>query len=59
MRDIAERLNDHIRERSTPRPDRSEMAEIWLQVGLPQGLSMEWVFDRYDQGSTYAQRRNR
>ncbi len=35
----------------TPRPDRAELANIWFQSGLPQGLSMEWMFDRFDQTS--------
>lgn len=48
MRDQVNHLKDPNRERSTPRPDKSEVADIWFQAGLPDGFSMEWVFDRYD-----------
>jgi hypothetical protein len=49
MRDVVDHLIGRKRERSAPRPDRSEIADIWLQSGLPEGFSMEWVFDRDDQ----------
>ena len=48
MRDQVDHLKDPSHERCTPRPDRSEVADIWLQSGLCDGFSMEWVFDRYD-----------
>lgn len=49
MTDIMDHLKDRNRERCTARPDRSELADIWLQSGLPEGISMEWMFDRCDQ----------
>lgn len=57
MRDQVDHLKDPIRERSTPRPDRAELADIWLQSGLLEGLSMEWVFDRFDQPVAQAEGR--
>lgn len=52
MRDLVDHLKDRNRERCTPRPDRSEVADIWLQSGLPEGFSIEWVFDRYNQSGS-------
>ena len=49
---------DHMKDprpgRNTPSADRSEVAEIWLQSGLPEGFSMEWIFDRYDRANAQA-----
>ncbi len=56
MRDPIGRLKDLNRERCTPRPDRSEVADIWFQSGSPEGFSMEWVFDRYEQTTAQAGR---
>jgi len=30
------------------RPDRSELAELLRQTPLPDGFSLDWVFDRFD-----------
>ncbi len=51
MRDPVDHLKDRTRERRIPRPDRSEVADICLQSGPTEGLSMEWVFDRFDQSN--------
>ncbi|WP_299140230.1 hypothetical protein [uncultured Tateyamaria sp.] len=56
MRDQVDHLKDLNRERCTPRPDRSEVADIWLQSGFTGGFSMEWVLDRYDHTVTPARR---
>ncbi len=48
MTDQLANSNKPTRERAMPRPNRSEVADIWFQSGLSEGLSMEWVFDRYD-----------
>lgn len=49
MRDPVDHLKDQNLERRTPCLDRSEVAESWLQSATPDGFSMEWVFDRYEQ----------
>lgn len=49
MSDTVDELKDQSRECRTTRPDRPEVAEILLQSGMPEGFSMEWVFDRYDE----------
>ena len=38
---------DHDLSRSTP--DRSELADMLWQAGTPEGFSLEWVMDRFDQ----------
>jgi hypothetical protein len=57
MRDPVKILKDQTRDRCTPRPDRSEVAAICLQSGLVEGLSMEWVFDRFEQSDAQVEGR--
>lgn len=47
MQEPVERMKDLTQFSCAPRPDRAEIATQWLQSGLPEGFSMEWVFDRY------------
>lgn len=47
MRDFADLLKDQTLERCAPCPSQSEIAEMGLHSGLPEGFSMEWVLDRY------------
>ena len=54
MRDPIDRLKDQSRERRTPCPDRSNVTDICLQSSLPEGFSMEWVLDRYEQTTTHS-----
>lgn len=42
-------MNDARPERCTPRPDRSELADVLHQHGAAEGFSFEWVVDRYFQ----------
>jgi hypothetical protein len=49
MRNAVDHLKDQDRERHTPRPERCEAANIWIQSVSSEGLSMEWVFDQYAQ----------
>jgi len=49
MRDDVDHLKDRNLNRCTPRPDRTEVADVWLQSGIPEGISMEWVLDRYNE----------
>ncbi|PYG26739.1 hypothetical protein C8N36_12082 [Pelagimonas varians] len=58
MRDAVDHLKDQNLDRCTPRLDQSEIAETCLLSGSPEGFSMEWVFDRYDQSSPQIGRRN-
>lgn len=58
MRDTVDHLKDQNREYCTSRPDRLELADTWLQSGLLEGFSMEWVFDRSDQNRTVIGGRN-
>ena len=41
-------LKDLTRDRCTPKPDRSELADLLRQAGAPEGLTMEWIFDRFE-----------
>ncbi len=51
MKDAVDHLKDRNPKHSTQRPDQSEVAEAYLQSGLREGLSMEWMLDRYSQTS--------
>ena len=57
MREFVDRLNAQSLDRHGPRPDRSEVADIWRQLGLSDGFSVEWVLDRIEQTDFRAGRR--
>ncbi|MFT6022987.1 MAG: hypothetical protein ACI9PY_001100 [Ascidiaceihabitans sp.] len=38
---------DMTRHRCTPRPDRSEIADVAHQFGAADGFSLEWIVDRF------------
>ena len=49
MEHVIQNLKEQTRDRCTPRPDRSEIADVLHQAGWTEGFSMEWVLDRYKQ----------
>jgi hypothetical protein len=48
-RDLKDQSRDHCTRRTTPRPDRSEIVDVLCQYGPPEGFSLEWVMDRFEQ----------
>ncbi len=49
MKNVLEDLKDENHDRCTPRPDRSEIAEVLYQHGSVEGFSLEWLVDRFPQ----------
>lgn len=49
MRDFVDHLKDQNLDRCAPRSDRSDVADIWQQLGVSEGFSIEWIFDRFEQ----------
>ncbi|WP_435138875.1 hypothetical protein [Pseudopelagicola sp. nBUS_19] len=49
MENVTQDLKDQSRDRTTPRPDRSEIVDVLYQYGTAEGFSLEWVVDRFPQ----------
>ncbi|MEP5760100.1 MAG: hypothetical protein ABJ327_12480 [Litoreibacter sp.] len=49
MRHALRETREQTRDCGTLKTDRSEFAEVLYQAGTPEGFSLEWVFDRFDQ----------
>lgn len=47
MHDPIDVLENRRLGRGVPRPDPAEVADVLCQAALPDGFSMEWMFDRY------------
>lgn len=48
MRRVSSEPKKREEMRETPRPDKSELARAMQQSGHGDGLSMEWLCDRFD-----------
>ena len=48
MRQGSEQANTKSAERGANRPARAEFADVLYQTSASEGLSLEWVFDRFE-----------
>lgn len=51
MRNNLDDLKDPHFDHCTHQPNRSEIADIWMQLSFPDGFSMEWVFDHFERNA--------
>lgn len=58
MRNSLDNIKDLHVDRTTPRPDRSEIGDVLHESGASDGFTLEWVFDRYAVGKALLELKN-
>ena len=59
MKDLMDNLNDRARDGGAHDCIRREAADHWLQAGPPDGISLEWLYDRFARFDAETERRAR